>query len=359
MRAKRRLRFQRNVATLAFLSITPGAWLVVNGCGSDSFTSGASDASTSDAISNGDGSTPPTDAGGDTYVAAADAGVCDLTASFNTPISLALLNMPNEVDQTARLTRDELVIHYQAGVDAGKMTLSDGGMIQLDGGPLQIYSSTRTNITDDFASRARLPTVVNGMGSASDPSITADNLTLYFTSNPLVEAGTSNEIWIATRSTATVDFSSAANVTLNGNFTGATQPYVLGDGLTMYFRAVSTTTSMNTLYRATRSATTQFTVDPSNALDAVNAIPGVSLPIVTADELTLYFTSGTSGVRKVSKATRTDKSQQFGNIVDVTELNVSTINEGSWISDDGCRLYLSSNVGGTTHLYLAKKPPKN
>lgn len=359
MRAKRKSRVGRTFATLLIVPISASAWTLVNGCGNDSFTSNDSDAAT-DATSD----VASGDAGAsDTFVPpAADAGACDLTAKFQAPVPLSL-NLPGEFDQTARLTPDELVIYFQVSNDAGPTVMFiDGGTQQPDAGALQIFTSQRMKITDAWGTRSLLTPIVNGIGRVSDPSVTGDNLQLYFSTSIATDAGTAIAIYTATRISGASAFSGAASVTFDGAaFASTTQPYVLPNGLTLYFRGVPMSGTKNAIFRATRGSTgSLFEVDSptSDLLTTVNDTDGVSLPVVSADELTIYFTSGVDGARKVSTATRTAVDQPFGTVTDVTELDNYSVDEGSWLSDDGCRLYLSSNLDGNTHLYVATKPPK-
>jgi hypothetical protein len=336
------------------LPISASAWMVVNGCGNSAFTSASSDAATLSDVA-------PVDAAVDTYVPpAADAGACDLAAPFQTPTPLSL-NVGNEIDQTARLTPDELVIYYQASIDAGStMSLGDAG----DAASLQLYTSTRNHISDPWSARNPLPSDINGVGRVSDPSVSGDNLQIYFsTSSSAGDAGPAISIYTSTRASTASSVAGAAAVVFGGvTFSNTTQPYVLSNNLTIYFRGVATGSTANAIFRATRgSISSSFVIDTSStaALSTVNATAGVSLPVVTEDELTIYFTSGTGGARNVSVATRASTNDPFGPVSEVGELNGYSIDEGSWISEDGCRLYLSSNADGNTHLYVATKPHKS
>jgi hypothetical protein len=81
---------------------------------------------------------------------------------------------------------------------------------------------------------------------------------------------------------------------------------------------------------------------------------GVGIPVVAANELTIYV----AGRGDIWKATRAAKTDNFGEPAKVTELDSDTTREEpSWVSGDGCDLYFSSNRAGATgsDLYVAHR----
>lgn len=83
----------------------------------------------------------------------------------------------------------------------------------------------------------------------------------------------------------------------------------------------------------------------------------VDNPIVTIDELTLFASTVTTSepVRHVSVAVRGAVSDPFGPLRPVHELDSTDGEYPSWISPDGCRLYLTRIIGGQRDLYVATR----
>jgi Tol biopolymer transport system component len=81
-----------------------------------------------------------------------------------------------------------------------------------------------------------------------------------------------------------------------------------------------------------------------------------NLPVVSADGLWLYFASsrgggGAQGELDIWVSHRDSLTSPFAAPVVVTELNTPSSDRPSWISTDGCRMYLtSSRAGGLGNL---------
>jgi hypothetical protein len=91
----------------------------------------------------------------------------------------------------------------------------------------------------------------------------------------------------------------------------------------------------------------------------------VALPIqssvvspVTRDELTLYFSLGDTTGNDIYVAKRSSTTAAWPTPTEVSELKISaSLAEPSWISADGCRLYLSyAQSGGKSIIYVATRP---
>jgi hypothetical protein len=87
-------------------------------------------------------------------------------------------------------------------------------------------------------------------------------------------------------------------------------------------------------------------------------------PVLSRDGLTLYFSSprmsGGQGKANIWVAVRSTISDGFGTPVPVSELNETAsnvFNQPSWISVDGCRVYLSQTVIGVgSRVFVAVRP---
>jgi hypothetical protein len=352
MKRKRDRRVTRALATLTIVPLAFGVWAATNGCSDDAFTSGqpdaATDATTTD-VSTG------TDASSDAIVPF-DGGACDLSKKFGSLQPLSNLNTSTASEQTARLTHDELNIYYQ-------QKAVDGGTLP-DGGPARAYFQIMTASRPAIGAAWGTPQVVTGisLGAAdeTDPTVTAENEILYFDS-PQVDASTPNsDIWVSSR-TLPQDFSAPIDQGPFNTAADESQPYLSANGLALYFRTRAPASSNFDIARATRPTTGTFTVDTSNIFTNINSPSSLEgLPVISFDELTLYFTTDRSeagaGGRQVWKATRTKLTDPFGSPTEVTELDTTAFTEPSWISDDGCRIYITSTAAGTADLYAATRP---
>src|SRR5262249_36000015 len=82
------------------------------------------------------------------------------------------------------------------------------------------------------------------------------------------------------------------------------------------------------------------------------------LPVLSDDELTIFFTS--TRIYDVNGdiwvATRGSAADDFDPPADVFELNTPGLDFPGWLSPDGCRLYFTRAEGGGTQMYVASRP---
>lgn len=78
-------------------------------------------------------------------------------------------------------------------------------------------------------------------------------------------------------------------------------------------------------------------------------------PVASRNELILYFSStrpGGLGASDIWRSTRASKSEDWGEAVNAGEVNSSTVDKPSWVSDDDCVLYLDK----ARHISIARRP---
>ena len=133
---------------------------------------------------------------------------------------------------------------------------------------------------------------LNSEGSDWDPSISADGLTLYFHSNRLGGYGGGN-IWVTTRETTDSEWwSTPTNLGPTVNSLGAGTPSISADGLTLFFSSKRPGGSGNSdLWVATRETKEDDWGAPVNLGSHVNSPSGENTPCISFDGLELYFTS--------------------------------------------------------------------
>lgn len=179
-------------------------------------------------------------------------------------------------------------------------------------------------------------------------SISSDELTLYFLSNR--NGGQMRAIWQTTRAARADPFGSPTLVSEVDSPTDDTDPEISADNLTLYFTSMRSGT--DDLYWATRATTSdpfvdqgalQITGDPSTIRYA---------PSLSPDELTLYYI----GDLDIQVATRAAKTDTFAWVRELTELNASQTESGPTITADGLEIFFESFRSGPGVIYTASRP---
>jgi hypothetical protein len=128
----------------------------------------------------------------------------------------------------------------------------------------------------------------------------------------------------------------------------------------MYFASQSPGAAYN-LYFATA---VNGVFGPRQQIVEIAAGGDAAGPVVSLDKLTLFFTSnraGGPGGADTWISKRASASDPWGSPQPVNEVNSPNADGPSWISADGCRLYLHSDrssPGGNRQVFLATRPPK-
>ena len=262
-----------------------------------------------------------------------EAGPCNLSAPFQAPVPLSSLDTP-AFAAPARLLPDELTVFFErVDVDAGD----------------DLYVATRGMLLGKFGAPSPI-TELDMLGAdQGDPTTSPDALDVVFASNRAGGLG-ANDIWQATRDASTSPFGTISPTpNINSTQDDVHTYYVPG---ALYF--ASNRTSAYHIYRAAQL---------SGGFASPISIPELSSqavdwgPVVTTDELRIYFSStrADSGTFDVYTSTRMTSSQPWTAPTLVTELAGFGNTIPSWISPDGCRLYLSSDHSGNEDMYMASK----
>jgi hypothetical protein len=261
-------------------------------------------------------------------------GPCDTTRAFGAPRRLPLNDL--FLDAWApRLSADQLSLYFTSAGDD--------------------FVATRATLSDEFANPIPL-TSINSPAADMAPSVTADGLTFFLET---ARAG-DVKIFFAKRGTLGEDFSTPAPVEgVNATTPGVLdyQPYVTPAGDALYFGSTRGAGGDYDLYRAQREAGTDRFLPPV-ALTSINSLTFDIWPVVSPDELTIYFGSarnlaGSSGNVDVLMATRESKDQDFGDIRPVPGVNSAGADHPSWISSDACTLYMTR--GPTNAMWVATR----
>lgn len=275
------------------------------------------------------------DSGVDASPDVVDASVpaCDLTKPFDAPTVITELNSAAE-DSVSGVSPDELTIYVSTNY-------------QLTGE--HSFYATRPSKTATWG--ALQPLFPNGNFDDWSASVTTDGLTAVVSSD---RNGNNSELYVATRGSALAAFGPLGLIAGATNSSANEEgPHWSADGKTLYFD--STRGGSRDLYRAsvvgaTFGAPQAITELNSGALDAV--------PVVSADELTVYFLSGRAPTSDgdIYVATRASKALPFGPPKVLGNVNSPQLDVPGFLTADGCTLYMTSTRLGSADIYVARRP---
>jgi hypothetical protein len=222
------------------------------------------------------------------------------------------------------------------------------------GNDYDIYVAQRPSRVAAFSPLAPLAGV-NTPANERFPSISPDGLRLYMTSR----ATGWDDIAVATRQRVQDPFSAPAPVPGINSSVHDQDPFWWG-GDTLYFSSERPTGAQRDLY-VTKLTDTGFST-PMKLNGPVSSPSAEDFaPVVTADGLTLYFSSrrpglGGDGDGDIWMAKRASLDADFGEPVNLGPLNTTGKEYPVAVSRDGCTLYFASNrdtgLGGTDSFRL-------
>lgn len=263
---------------------------------------------------------------------------CSPTGAFGAPDELAALNGPTE-DLGGRLSTDELVILFSR-------TNADQTW--------DIWTASRAADTAAFGAPEVVGSV-NTIYSELWPTVTPDGKTLYFMSDRVSPA--TYGIFVSTR-VSTGDPWDPPIVSAD-LMDGDGHPYA-ANASSLYFAAGATRmgAGLDDIFRATRDATGKLTMIDT-VLGGVDTTASEAVPVVTADELHIYFARHNGTDFDVFEASRSSLADGFGAATAVPGISTTGYDElPSWVSPDGCHLYYSSAAGVTgSDLYMIARGP--
>src|SRR5688500_18747241 len=227
---------------------------------------------------------------------------CNPNAAFGTPVALTELNT-TAYEEGGSLSPDELTIYFAS---------FRGGV-----GGNDIYVATRASRDAPFGAPALLAGV-NTTANENWPSVTADGLQLY-----LSTLAQSWDIHAAQRANTTSNFGAHAPVASLNSTTDEFYQLVLPNHSAIYFEAARGGTDRD-LYRAARNVGGTF--DAATEITSVSTAMDEKTPVLTPDELTLFFASnrpGGSGAFDIWLAKRSTATDGFGTASIVAAVNTS------------------------------------
>jgi hypothetical protein len=163
---------------------------------------------------------------------------------------------------------------------------------------------------------------INTASDEDDPSLTGDQLELYFNSNRAGGTG-GNDIWVVTRAQISDPWGSPRAVSeLNTTGDDAT-PDVARDGLTLYW-ASNGAAGIKDLWFSTRPDRTSLWSPRQRIVELASAADEAG-PTTTLDGLVIYFARDPSGSDDVYTSTRASIGAAWAAPTAVAELNVAGV----------------------------------
>jgi len=203
--------------------------------------------------------------------------------------------------------------------------------------------------------------IVNREILASSLSPNRSSLCSYFASAGGRQGSVGGvDLFLAKRTDTSADFTNPTVVPNVNSGNVDRNATITGDQKALYF--FSDRDGVNRIYRSTLSGGTFSAGQPVNLGGGTDTSD--SNPVLSSNDLTLFFASQRTGSQgfDIYVATRSNPSVDFGpptNAGDVAAINSPAIEAPSWLSPDGCHLYLTSDRtvdGGTHAIWVATRP---
>jgi WD40-like Beta Propeller Repeat len=193
-----------------------------------------------------------------------------------------------------------------------------------------------TTVAFDVPNAGTTSAINGGDGDVPDGSPSFDGLILYFARLKPSDV----EIFAATRSDGSASFDAGTHVTVDGaDLIDALSPTITPDGQTLYWRGFLGN-DYGKVFSATRNNGPTTFVNKR----AVSTISTGFVPVLSADELTMFYTDGNA--TDVLASTRTSKGDMFGTGVPVANVNSTANDIPVALTNDGCVLYIRSQRSG-------------
>jgi hypothetical protein len=219
----------------------------------------------------------------------------------------------------------------------------------------ELYSSPFLPTTSAFGAFAKITGISTANAYDAYPTITPDGRHILFGSE---RGGGEVQVFVASAVNGSFDAPVIAQLSLVAGAEFGNEPYILGDGRTIYFSAGNHGDGLGwQLYHAVGDPPTFG--NSAMLVTGVNTTNGEFAPVVTDDELEIFFASDRGGAAlDVYTSTRSDRSQPFPTPVVVSALSAGGNDWPLWISSDACDLYYINKTSGTNGiatLYVAHR----
>jgi hypothetical protein len=226
------------------------------------------------------------------------------------------------------------------------------GLAAPEGG--DIWVATRTTPTDPWGAPTRVEELADAANETT-PRISADGLTLYFSSDRQITINT-HDIWMTTRATRNSPWAAPVPVVELDSAEFDSSATATRDGLAIAISSNRNLAASSDIFISTRAATSDAWTTPA-AIDAINTAIYEGAPFLSADGLDIYFDTdqGAGDGNDLYQSTRASRSDPFPAAIRIDGLNSPAIDADPWISPDRRHAYWTSNRDGTVRLWHASR----
>lgn len=216
-----------------------------------------------------------------------------------------------------------------AAAESSLRLAADGAGVfarDLGNGALRIFSTKLGS--SGFAMPVLVPGAINEE-SAEGPALSSDHTVLVIAT----ARGGNYDLWASTR--LGNDYTPPAPLTPLNTAQPEFSPYLLASGKALYFTRVEPGAGVK-LMRAVESG------GQIGSPMVASTIPVVTSPVVSEDELELFYAVNGD----IYRSTRNAVTEPFAAGLRSAALSTAANEEPTWLSPDGCTLYLASDRAG-------------
>jgi hypothetical protein len=254
--------------------------------------------------------------------------------TFGTPTNLGSTVNSTYWEASPNISADGLAIFFDSGRTGGS-------------GERDLYVTTRVTKDDDWSRPVNLGQPVNTPFYDGQPDISADGRSLYFSSDRPGGFG-NQDLWVTTRPTTDGKWGNPVNLGPTVNSLGHdTEPSISADGLTLFFDSDRPGGyGFWDIWMVTRASTDDHWGTPVPLPPPVNSVFNDGEPSISSDGRTLYLCSdrpGGYGTFDLWLATRATTDDEWGTPVNLGSTVNTTLHDwGPSISADGSTLYFTA-----------------
>jgi len=261
--------------------------------------------------------------------------------TFGEPTNLGPIVNSSSLEKGPSISNDGLTLFFHSG------NSRPGGYGQKD-----LWVTSRATTDDPWREPFNLGPNINTSFQEGNPSISTDELSLYFSSWRQPEGYGENDIWLIERSKISDSWCEPINLgsTINSSYVEI-RPDISADGLTLFFSSDRPGGYGDLdLWLTTRKTQDEPWEPPVNLGAILNSSYRDGGPCIASDGLALFFQSdrpGGYGGRDVYLATRNTLNSTWSTPVNLGPIVNSAVEDGGPdISDDGLTLYFYSKRPG-------------
>lgn len=257
------------------------------------------------------------------------------TIALSAPIEIAEL-ASGAAQEHPSLSGDDLTLYFDRSVP---------------GRARDFYAATRNTVGEPWGAASPI--------SELDSTLDEERVTVSGDGTIAVLASTrgggSVDLWYATRGSPTGTFSTPDQQEVSAVDTAAAEfdPQLSRDGLRLYL-SPSTPTNGQVIAIASR-ATTSAAFGSATMLPELSISNIVADPVVSPDELVIFFSSAAGTTRSIYVATRATTGDPFGTATKVPAVSSGAggFDANAAVSSTGCELFFTSTRTGTKQLFVA------